>query len=951
MDYQSSYNETSFTGQYVDVSTASINDLMISDTLQIGNTKIDEASTTLRTVTIPLSQGDCDFVLTDDTGQIIGGNNTFTGINSFSNVYGILVDQINEYTLNNGVTIEQVNFNDGLITGADLEIGDKVFVDEILPYTLNGPVTINGVSLKDGEITDTSYSTGILHSDSNGQISSSLIIDNDITSNTITFNKINQIATGKVCGNISGSTSNISLLDATSTAVGPSVVLRDSSGDTSINALSTNNIYSRNIYNYAGDNFRIYSVNGNIDIICLNDAFYKITMSNTIFTSGLNTDNIYERTLNNGVNIDGVTLKDGTIFDTSYTGGVLRSDINGNITSGVINVDDISDNTVTLEKLEQINPYKILGNISSIIGNVTEVNISENGYSSRSAVMRDYQSDIQCNNIESYGSVCTPYIQSNQGMLIQNNNDDDMIITNDQGDINIMSDDGNILLQCNNLYQNITFNSFDLFLKCNRLNIEYLRSNSLLRSNSYGQISVGTVSNSDIDNNASILLSKLENISNGVVLGNTMGMTGPIVQLTLSQGSSPGSVCQRDVSGDVISNNLVLSNKGTVGVPAIRFQSDGGTGIFSDALHVLKMSCNGSSILELGTTAVSINSPLSVNTINNTTINTGTINNSAGTISTSKVIAAIGSQTLPSYTYSGDNDTGWYSPTAGEQNAVCNGFIKLNITPSNVNVSSGTFISTDNTLTNISSTIINNSLGTAASPSYTFTGDPNTGIYSDASDVISFATNGIRRARITNTGVQLSNGSEAAPSYSFISDTDTGIYRIGVNNIGISTNATKRLDISDSWISASNYSADGLSYIGGILATGTLTNMTLGDINFDFTGIANTATWTRLFNMVTIFFSITWTGKGSTSSGNQIRIKGLPYNSNATYGGNSITASIAGNPGITISGAGRYLTLSCVAGNNFAVMWIQNSAATDTNVTCGNLGTSGSMFVTLTYSV
>jgi hypothetical protein len=42
--------------------------------------------------------------------------------------------------------------------------------------------------------------------------------------------------------------------------------------------------------------------------------------------------------------------------------------------------------------------------------------------------------------------------------------------------------------------------------------------------------------------------------------------------------------------------------------------------------------------------------------------------------------------------------------------------------------------------------------GTNSAPGYTFSGDLNTGIFSAAADVLSMATNGVERLRVTSTG-------------------------------------------------------------------------------------------------------------------------------------------------------------------------------------------------------
>jgi len=56
------------------------------------------------------------------------------------------------------------------------------------------------------------------------------------------------------------------------------------------------------------------------------------------------------------------------------------------------------------------------------------------------------------------------------------------------------------------------------------------------------------------------------------------------------------------------------------------------------------------------------------------------------------------------------------------------------------------------TLGAASATSIANALGAVGTPSYTFTGDLNTGIWSPAADTVAFSTNGAERMRVTSTG-------------------------------------------------------------------------------------------------------------------------------------------------------------------------------------------------------
>lgn len=104
----------------------------------------------------------------------------------------------------------------------------------------------------------------------------------------------------------------------------------------------------------------------------------------------------------------------------------------------------------------------------------------------------------------------------------------------------------------------------------------------------------------------------------------------------------------------------------------------------------------------------------------------------------------------------------------------------------------------------LSSTQISAPLGTAALPTYSFTGDSNTGIYSSSADTIVISVGGVATTQFdttqlfTNVPIKAGPGTAGGPSHSFSADPDTGMYNIGPNNIGIATNGVKVLDITTS---------------------------------------------------------------------------------------------------------------------------------------------------------
>jgi hypothetical protein len=96
------------------------------------------------------------------------------------------------------------------------------------------------------------------------------------------------------------------------------------------------------------------------------------------------------------------------------------------------------------------------------------------------------------------------------------------------------------------------------------------------------------------------------------------------------------------------------------------------------------------------------------------------------------------------------------------------------------------------------------SAGAAATPSLTFTGDPNTGIFSPGADQLAISTGGTARLTSSTTAltsalpVDVPLGAAATPSLTFTGDLNTGIYSPGADQLAVATNGTGRLFVDSS---------------------------------------------------------------------------------------------------------------------------------------------------------
>ena len=147
---------------------------------------------------------------------------------------------------------------------------------------------------------------------------------------------------------------------------------------------------------------------------------------------------------------------------------------------------------------------------------------------------------------------------------------------------------------------------------------------------------------------------------------------------------------------------------GTAAAPGLAFTSDLNTGLFRVGADQVAISTGGTSRLAVSTTAVS---------------------------STLAVDAPLGAVGTPSLTFTGDLNTGIYSPGADQVAITTGGTARLNADTAAVT----------------STLPVVHPLGAVATPSITFTGDLNTGIWSPAADTIAFSEGGAEAMRIDSS--------------------------------------------------------------------------------------------------------------------------------------------------------------------------------------------------------
>jgi hypothetical protein len=178
--------------------------------------------------------------------------------------------------------------------------------------------------------------------------------------------------------------------------------------------------------------------------------------------------------------------------------------------------------------------------------------------------------------------------------------------------------------------------------------------------------------------------------------------------MKMRNGANSAWISLWELDGTFIATDVSLS-AGTAGAPSLYFTGDTNTGIYSPGADQVAISTGGTA--RLTTTTTGITSALAVD-------------------------VPLGAVGTPSITFTGDTNTGIYSPGA-DQVALTTG---------------GTQRLAADTAAVTSTLPVVHPLGAVGTPSITFTGDLNTGIYSPAADTLAFVEGGVEAMRIDSSG-------------------------------------------------------------------------------------------------------------------------------------------------------------------------------------------------------
>jgi hypothetical protein len=320
-------------------------------------------------------------------------------------------------------------------------------------------------------------------------------------------------------------------------------------------------------------------------------------------------------------------------------------------------------------------------------------------------------------------------------------------------------------------------------------------------------------SNLDVTNNSTVVDAKLIRLFSPTV--NTGGSIGALTGLAipnLTQGTTNYSIYAEggtmyhagnvgiamlpsfplDVTGDIRSsanvraNNFLGNTADSATAPSYTFEADTNTGMYHPTTDNLGFTT-------AGTERIRINSTGFVGILNSTPSYaldvTGDIRSSGNVIANNGIFASqVSINNLNGSTLFFNTGTiqNFSANSVDSGNGVFTGTASINTIYTNTanasTVNVGVTLSGD---------------GTAAVPAFSFTADPDTGMFRQAVNAIGFATAGTEDFRITDAQAMSVNGGTAAlPAFSFTADNDIGMYRAGTDILAFATAGAEAVRIT-----------------------------------------------------------------------------------------------------------------------------------------------------------
>lgn len=310
----------------------------------------------------------------------------------------------------------------------------------------------------------------------------------------------------------------------------------------------------------------------------------------------------------------------------------------------------------------------------------------------------------------------------------------------------------------------------------------------------------------------------------------TVATSSPVSTVTIPNGRNCMVYC--DGSHNVVALGVLFPD-GTAAAPGVTLFSDTNTGFYKVGEDQFGLSVGGGNVLTFKTTDVTSSKPIYVpngtaaapSVVSSADTNTGiyfsgsdavviaaggtaqaTFSTTAVTLVPALLVGTTGTVSAPIVSPSNDTNTGIYFSAADTVDVSAGG--------ANVASFGTTAITANKAVIALA--------GSASTPSVTFSGDTNTGIYSSGADGLGIAAGGTNIVTVTTTGVTaaqpvvLPAGSNSAPSLTFAGDTNLGIYRSDTDELSVTAGGTQIVEVNSSGL---NVTSGALSVAGTTVAT------------------------------------------------------------------------------------------------------------------------------------
>jgi len=227
--------------------------------------------------------------------------------------------------------------------------------------------------------------------------------------------------------------------------------------------------------------------------------------------------------------------------------------------------------------------------------------------------------------------------------------------------------------------------------------------------------------------------------------------------------SSAGIETIRFSSSSATGSLLWQGGDGAVGTPAISFSGDTDTGWFRTGTGAIAFSSDGSNVLGL----------------------TGTL--ATGSLTWQGGDGTVGS---PGISFSSDPDSGIYRVSSDVIGFVAAGTETFRITDTHLQGRDGAI----------------------GNPTYSFLSETNTGMYLEGAGLLGFSVVGTERMRLTAIDARFLEplrgpvASPTTPTFSFTTDEDSGMYSVAANELGFATGSSLRWSINAAgdWLPAAS---------------------------------------------------------------------------------------------------------------------------------------------------